>query len=257
MISWLGTHWTLRDLGSRNGTTLDGAPVQAATPIHAGARVTFGDRDEAWVLVDDGAPEPMAIDLVSREVRAGSGGMLALPDDEHPIAVIYPGAQGDWVVEQDEQLRPLGGLMAPIMAGSAWMVFLPGAHELTPHADLDLSVATATFHFFVSRNQEHVRLVVAAGTSKVLLEAREHYYPLLVLARARLEQHDRASDERGWVSCEALIRLLKTEVNTLDVSIHRSRRRLESAGVLGSAGIVEVRRGERRFGTDRIHIVEE
>ena len=44
---------------------------------------------------------------------------------------------------------------------------------------------------------------------------------------------------------------------TLDVAIHRSRRRLEMAGVLGSAGIVEVRRGERRFGTDRIQIVEE
>lgn len=257
VIAWQGTHWTIRDLGSRNGTTLEGAPVQAATPLHTGARLTFGDRDETWVIVDDGAPEPMAIDVVSREVRAGSGGMLALPDEEHPVAVIYTSPQGGWVVEQDQQLRALGGLMEPIMAGRAWMVFVPGAQELTPHADQDLSVATATFDFFVSRNEEHVRIVVSAGTHKVVLEAREHYYPLLMLARARLDQRDRPSDERGWVSCEALVRRLKTEMNTLDVAIHRSRRRLESAGILGSAGIVEVRRGERRFGSDRIHIVEE
>lgn len=257
VIAWQGTHWTIRDLGSRNGTTLDGAAVQAAAALHAGARVTFGDRDEAWVLVDDGAPEPMAIDVVSRAVRAGSGGMLALPDEEHPIAVVYTSAQGGWVVEQDQQLRALSGTMEPIMAGSAWMVFLPGALELTPHAELDLSVTTATFQFFVSRNEEHVRIVVSAGSNKVVLEAREHYYPLLMLARARVEQRERAADERGWVSCEALVRRLKTEMNTLDVAIHRSRRRLESAGVLGSAGIVEVRRGERRFGTDRIQIVEE
>ncbi len=257
VIAWQGTHWTLRDLGSRNGTTLDGAAVQAAIPLHAGAQVTFGDRDEAWVLVDDGAPEPMAIDVVSREVRAGSGGMLALPDEEHPVAVVYTSAQGGWVVEQDQQLRALSGSMEPIMAGSAWMVFLPGAHELTPHAELDLSVTAATFQFFVSRNEEHVRIVVSTGTNKVVLEAREHYYPLLMLARARAEQRERPTDERGWVSCEALVRRLKTEMNTLDVAIHRSRRRLETAGVLGSAGIVEVRRGERRFGTDRIQIVEE
>lgn len=257
VIAWQGSHWTLRDLGSRNGTTLEGAPVQAATPLRTGARVTFGDRDEAWVLVDDGPPEPMAIDVVSREVRAGSGGMLALPDEEHPTAVVYTSAQGGWVVEQDQQLRTLSGSMEPIMAGSAWMVFLPGAQELTPHAELDLSVTTATFQFFVSRNEEHVRIVVSTGTHKVVLEAREHYYPLLMLARARAEQHERPTDERGWVSCEALVRRLKTEMNTLDVAIHRSRRRLETAGVLGSAGIVEVRRGERRFGTDRIQIVEE
>ncbi len=35
--------WLLEDLGSTNGTLLNGSPVTAATPIAAGGRITIGE----------------------------------------------------------------------------------------------------------------------------------------------------------------------------------------------------------------------
>jgi hypothetical protein len=38
-----GTGWTLRDLGSRNGTHLDGRAIQAREAVREGARIRFGE----------------------------------------------------------------------------------------------------------------------------------------------------------------------------------------------------------------------
>ncbi len=259
-ISWLGSHWSIRDLGSRNGTILDDQRLNPATvlPLRAGSRIVFGDVAETWTLVDESPPEPMAINLLSREVRVGHGGMLALPDDERPLAVLYEsGGPGRWVLEQDQEVRPVEGSSVNLVAVAPWVAFLPTTNELTPHQDGALSVATSTFCFFVSKNEEHVRLVVQQGRTKTTFEAREHYYLLLVLARRRLADRERAPEERGWVSRDELVRQLHADVNSIDVSIHRNRRRLEEANVLGAAGVVEVRRGERRFGADHIEIILE
>lgn len=38
-----GGEWLLEDLGSTNGTALDGEMISQATPIHPGGRITIGD----------------------------------------------------------------------------------------------------------------------------------------------------------------------------------------------------------------------
>ncbi|MCC7385149.1 MAG: FHA domain-containing protein [Deltaproteobacteria bacterium] len=259
VLSWHGSHWVLRDLGSRNGTRIGDDPLVPGQvlPVSVGTRITFGDPAEVWTLVDDAPPEPLAINLMTREIRVGSGGILALPDEEQPEAVIYEGSAGGWVVEQSSDLRALKEPVEPIIVGSAWMSYLPAAQELTPHRDAELSVDGATFRFFVSENQEHVRLVVSQGHREVVLEAREHYYLLLVLARHRLGQKDLPISERGWMSRSQLVGILRVDVNLIDVAIHRSRRKLEASGVARAVSVVEVRRGERRFGSDRIEIISE
>lgn len=258
VVAWQGSHWSVRDLGSRNGTLLDDQRVPPATvmPLNAGSRLVFGDPSEAWTLVEDAPPEPTAIDLVSRVVRVGKGGMLALPEEEHPSAVLYESG-GTWTLEQDQESRTVSEGALHIVAGSAWMVFLPTSHMLTPHQEAALSVQTSMFRFFTSRNAEHVRLVIAEGGNRKVFEAREHYYLLLVLARHRLEQRDLSPEDCGWMSREELSRRLRADSNAIDVAIHRNRRRLEEAGVLGAASVVQVRRGERRFGTDKVEIIEE
>ncbi|HEY4243731.1 MAG TPA: FHA domain-containing protein [Kofleriaceae bacterium] len=50
--------WTVADLGSRNGTTVDGAPVRAPCPLPDGALVVFGD--VGFVFVADRAQLPAA-----------------------------------------------------------------------------------------------------------------------------------------------------------------------------------------------------
>jgi hypothetical protein len=58
-IGWIGTAWELRDLGSRNGTYVDGQRLAAGSrcPLRAGARLGFGRPEPAWVLADDGPPD--------------------------------------------------------------------------------------------------------------------------------------------------------------------------------------------------------
>ena len=42
-ISRHGPDWVIEDLGSTNGTVVDGAPVDAPTPVRSGSRVEVGD----------------------------------------------------------------------------------------------------------------------------------------------------------------------------------------------------------------------
>src|SRR5262245_46817684 len=57
-IRWVGDGWELKDLGSRNGTAVDGAPVPAgqAVRLHAGTTVSFGRAEQTWTLKDDSPP---------------------------------------------------------------------------------------------------------------------------------------------------------------------------------------------------------
>ncbi|HET9624688.1 MAG TPA: FHA domain-containing protein [Kofleriaceae bacterium] len=54
VITWSGQCWEVRDLGSRNGTSLDGARLApgARTPVRRDARLSLGG-GEPWILADD------------------------------------------------------------------------------------------------------------------------------------------------------------------------------------------------------------
>src|SRR5215510_12792438 len=66
-ISWTGSAWELRDLGSKNGTFINGAPLQSggSRVVFEGDRFGFGDAGERYVLEDARAAGPMAIELAS------------------------------------------------------------------------------------------------------------------------------------------------------------------------------------------------
>lgn len=42
--------------------------------------------------------------------------------------------------------------------------------------------------------------------------------------------------------------MMAVDTNALNVAIYRARRQFSRAGIEGSGGLVEVRRGQRRFG---------
>ena len=52
--------WTLRDLGSRHGTFVNGARISGAVAVAAGDRVRCGDSE--FLLVDEGAAPTRAVD---------------------------------------------------------------------------------------------------------------------------------------------------------------------------------------------------
>lgn len=192
-ISWLDGRWVLRDLGSRNGTTVDERP---APPGHdvvlpQGASLRFGDDPQVWTIRSLDAPE----DSGTGATEAASDGPVRLVDAE------------------------LG--------------------------------------FQVSRDEEHVEVLVRSGARVRSLGARIHNHVLLLLARQRIEdcaRGDLEPTEHGWVYGDDLARGLGIELSLVNIHIHRARKALEKLGILGAEQLVERRPGttQLRLGVERL-----
>ncbi len=259
-LSWNGDAWEVRDLGSKNGTFLDGVRLRPGTAsiCRKGQVLAFGDLEQAFELVDDGPPAAVAIEIETGAVQVAQNGMISLPHPDDPQVSIYEGVTQDWMLETGE------GLVHTIehgetvrINGKAYRIQLPVVPEGTPLAKGDLSLNTVTLEFQVSSDEEHVDVVLLDRGLEQRLERREHNYVLLTLARLREADEELPIAERGWRDRTELERLLKMDSNALNVSIHRARQQLSAAGVQGAAGIVQVKRKERRFGTPRFRIIRQ
>src|SRR5262249_43417312 len=101
VLRWTGQEWELHDLGSRNGTIVDGPPPPPGgrgAPA-GGAVIAFGQADNAWCLIDDAPPTIMAIPTEGGEPLCAQNQLLALPSEDNPEAVVYRDGSGDWVLE--------------------------------------------------------------------------------------------------------------------------------------------------------------
>lgn len=258
-LTWTGTRWSIKDLGSSNGTYVDGVVVRSGGThmLRVGAQLAFGNQQAVWELADDGPPIPMATNVVTNEVRAAPDGLLVLPDDEHPDVTIFESSAGVWIEERsDGTSREIGEEQILTVGRDPWLVQLPGVVEGTPQARATLGLHTLTLEFAVSRNEETVEITVLDGPVAIRLETRDHAYVLLTLARLRRDDQHLPAEERGWRDRATLEKMLRMDANALNVAIHRARKQLRGADVLDAANIVEVRRGQRRIGTDRFRIVE-
>ena len=272
VISWTGREWRLHDLGSRNGTSLDGKRLAAGerVPLVRGSVITFGQEDNSWLLAEDDAPALMAIPVDGGAPLVARNELLALPSDEDPVAEIYRNALGEWVMEHagestrvaDHHAVRVGErelvLRVPDVIATTWDSSAPAPH-----------LSGLTLRFSVSRDEEYVALTARSIHRDLDLGARAHHAVLLALARSRLEdQQDppptpagRAGTSpdsaHGWVYLDDLARQLGLDEQHLNVAIFRSRRQLSEAGILGAASIVERRRPTRelRIGVSRIEIV--
>lgn len=252
-LHWNGQAWELRDLGSRNGTTVDDRKLQAGERLVLipGARVCFGMRSEPWLLEDDGPPQLMALDPTSGEARLGAADLLELPSDTDGEVLIYQMHDHGWILERGEILTPIENGAAVTVGGKQWRIHLPGP-ALSTVDSTPLSVDSARFRFEVSRDEERVQLTIVAPQRIIELKARAHLYVLLTLARLRARD---AGDPtlpaaaHGWIDLETLSDILRTDRNNINVSIYRCRHQLAEAGIRGAARIVERRQaGQIRFG---------
>lgn len=258
-IVWTGGRWEIRDLGSRNGTWVDGTrltPGDAAV-LTAGARVAFGNLEDAWELAEAGPPSALAEDLSGGALRTAQDGILALPDEDHPEVVVYADSTGRWIVEQGNETRPVDDELVVTAGGTPWRVRVPGRVQGTATVHVAPVLEAVKLRFAVSRDEEHVQVTIVHRGEDLTLEAREHWYALLTLARQRIADAELPASEQGWIDRDELLRMLGVDSNALNVAIYRARRQLQAAGVEGAAGLVEVRRGERRIGVaaERLEVV--
>lgn len=258
VVQWNDTMWTVRDLGSRNGTYVDGRRLELSelVTLTSGRRVAFGNPSDAWMVEDTAAPQPMALCLETREVRTGDDELLVLSERDESECAVFRDGEGGWLMEQRSGLSPARDQQVVVVDDRAWCLMLPATDaDATPFLDSPLDLASVEFEFVVSPNEEHVELTLKHRNESTSLQSREHFYVLLTLARIRAEHTDRAVGERGWVDRGEILKMLNMTANAFNVAVHRARRQLVAAGVVDASRIVEVRRGERRFGSDRVKIL--
>jgi hypothetical protein len=263
VLRWTGRDWELHDLGSRNGTTVDGRKLAAGerVTVARGALITFGQADNAWRLEDDTAPSIMAVPQDDSAPACARNDLLALPSDEDPAVVIYRDAVGDWVLERagetarirDGHVVSAGGrdyvLRVPDLISPTW-----DAGAVAPH------LASLSLRFAVSLDEEYVAVTAHADHQVIDLGARAHHLVLLMLARCRLEDRkSKAAPEsaEGWIYQDDLAQKLAMDETHLNVAVFRCRRQLGEAGIVGAASIIERRRPTRemRLGVKDIEIV--
>ncbi|MDQ3033052.1 MAG: FHA domain-containing protein [Myxococcota bacterium] len=265
-VFWHRGAWWLRDLGSTNGTWIDGRRVEvgARVELQRDAVLGIGDADGATLtLVDDAAPLLRAIDARSGVVREGSTELLYLPDDDDPRATIFDDGTG-WIVEREGAVLAALDQQPIEVDGTTWTLELPARAS---DDDVDTTAAAgdglivlerSLLRFRVSRDEEYVELTVIASDREIALTPRAFHYLLLTLARKRAA--DAAAQvepaEQGWIYADELARQLATTKPKLNLDICRARQQLAAAGIGGAARIIERRASthQLRLGASELHL---
>jgi hypothetical protein len=253
-IRWTGEGWEIKDLGSRNGTFVDGVALKAglSQPLRQGARVTFGHEEQAWLFDDDTPPLAMVVPMKGGAPLLMEGDMLGIPSADDPRATLYRGADGRWVLErQDDPVVTIEHGWLFEVGGLPWRFSCPDAMARTTANEHPAQVAELRLEFAVTRDEEHVELraFVGGGAQPIDLGSRAHNYLLLTLARQRLIEAQRGEPESscGWFYQEDLAEALGTNPNQINIDIFRIRKQIAVLGVADAANIIERRPRTRQL----------
>lgn len=265
VVRWRAPHWEVRDLGSRNGTYLEGVRLVPGQtyPLRSGSKLVFGKAHESeWELTDAAAPGTMAVPLDGADPVLLDTELLVLPRADNPKVTIYKNPDGEWVIEHsDEETVPVRNAQLFEVEGRAYRFSCPDPVWPTTIAGTagDFEIADVALTFLVSSDEEYVEVRAQCGSREVLLGARAFNFLLLTLARRRLADAAlaKAEPECGWFDVEQLGRDPTMAPPQLNVDVFRIRQHFAASKVTDGAGIVE-RRGrpsQLRIGTGKITIV--
>ena len=120
--------WEIRDLGSRNGTLINGEGVErgGSRSLTAGDAIAFGDARQTWVLEVADEPVPLAL-TASGTIAQGRDGLLPLPSADDPLVTVVRDAKGGWLVEDDggDERRPVEDRETIVVRGETWTLRVP------------------------------------------------------------------------------------------------------------------------------------
>lgn len=255
-VQWEPGGWSLRDLGSKNGTVVNRQPLQAGVSraLEVGDVIAVG-RDVRLIVADLAPPCPSAR-APDRVHTADDPDLMQLPGDPRFIRRVGEGWRHEPVHGEGE---PVVDGDVVVIDGVAWTLFLPMVIASTA---LEPVVASGSeLRFTVRADEEGARLELVHGARVTDLGERAHWYTLLTLARQRLAdaQQGHSDEISGWIHHEALEAGLRVSPNTLYQHLHRCRRQLGDAGYPSPEGLIERRHaaGLLRLGTSAIVIQRE
>jgi hypothetical protein len=161
--------------------------------------------------------------------------VLELPSDQNSEACVFESADGNWKLEDERGTRAVHDQELVVAGRQAWRLCLPAYDDATREHHLKglPSLSEAKLHFYVSRDNDHIRIDVESTAQLLTLEPRAHAALLLELARMRLEdgqQLDLPHTEHGWIHREdVLSRLGLADLALLNVWVFRARAQLAAA----------------------------
>jgi hypothetical protein len=256
-LSWRDTAWAIRDLGSTNGTWVNGQRIAPGVDVklREGSEIAFGEAQQGWALDDASPPGPIALPVAGGEGCPLRDGVIAVPDSDQPQAMLYRSLTGSWMLENGNRITSITPGSIFEVGETSWRFSCPTTSESTVRTRHRL-VIDGTFHFDVSTNEEEVSLSVELEHERLPMGQLSGFYLLLTLARLRMQAEESGADaaERGWVHRDQLLKMLACGEQQLNVWVHRIRSRFAAKGFLDYADVVQRRdgSGQMRIGSERI-----
>jgi hypothetical protein len=255
-LAWTGAIWTVRDLGSTNGTFVDGVrlPPGVDRPLQAGARIAFGDPNLIWVLADHTPPLARAVNLENGSHINAVGSVLDVGCAAETAAHLVEVSERWTRVDGPEATAMHDGQII-VVEGQRWRLELPVVAAQTPLSATDDHGIALSIR--VGDDEETLNLTVIGPDATSLIPRRTNHYLLLLLCRARLMDREAGFPElqAGWRDVDDICRELATDENRLNVEVHRLRKQLAPFGL--PATVIERRPDTRslRIGVARLVVI--
>lgn len=274
-ISWNGENWCLRDLGSRNGTYVNGRLLtsEGVYYLALGDIILFGDFEEKFFFTENSPPESCLIfaENDGSEAKIPLTHLLPLPSVERPVSTIFAGKMGDFYLETESgEILPLQHAVPFYVEDRIYTPYFENPPDESPQTDTSemrgSGSALATFlEILVSPDEESAEIKFHKGNEVISLTHKVHFYLLAYLARKRIEEaerdeaslNDSKDDGYGWIDCEIICKDLMMYRDHLGQQVFRIRQDFKAIDPLIAEKIIDRRlRGKMRIGfpTSKIQI---
>lgn len=276
-IEFVQGTWMLKDT-SLNGILVNQKPLppKQAYPLKLHDQITFGDPNLGSFTVADLSPyQPFLLPrsmmserhIESRPITPYSTACAIdesalflnhyqlLPSEQEPELCIYQASDtGRWTLEHlqtgTEQRLSDGGMLH--FQGQQWQAFIAVySDEETVPAFSASPTESPEFQFKMTQDEETIALNIRHKGEFIELGTRVHHYPLVLLARKRLEdlKNGQSNESSGWVFRSQLAKMLGVDTNHLNILLHRIRKQLShSTDQAMALAALEFKDRQVRFG---------